>query len=150
MIANWLHHGMSLRRRILLLTLLTSGIGLLVACGAYLVFEGHDGRVRAVQELESTADLIGTNAEAALAFDDGENGERLLQALRTRPHIRGTALYGADGRLFASYQRSGVANLEQPASSPPESVEWASAKLVVTRNIVTDGKIVGRIRIESD
>ena len=87
--------GMSLRQRLLLLTLLTSGIGLLLGCGAYLVFDLHDAKARTLEELESTADLIGSNAIAALTFDDAVNGERLLEALRTRPHIRGSALYQA-------------------------------------------------------
>ena len=53
-----------------------------------------------------TADLIGTNTAAALAFDDAMNGEKLLDALRTRPHIRGAALYESSGRFLASYLRA--------------------------------------------
>jgi hypothetical protein len=72
------NQGISLRQRLLILTLLTSGIGLLLGCGAYLVFDLHDGKVKSVQDLESVADLIGTNAAAALAFDDALNGAKLL------------------------------------------------------------------------
>lgn len=78
MIADTVRRGMSLRQRLLLLTLLTSGIGLLLGCGAYLAFDLHDSRLRTVQELQSTADMIGTNAVAALAFDDPHTGIRRL------------------------------------------------------------------------
>ena len=88
-----------------MLTLLISGIGLLLGCGAVLLFAVHDAKVKAAEELHSIAELIGTNAAAALAFDDALNGEKLLAALHTRPHIRGAALYRADGQFFASYLR---------------------------------------------
>jgi hypothetical protein len=60
--------GISLRQRLLILTLLTSGIGLLLSCGANLFLELHNAKVKTVQDLRSTADLIGANEAAALAF----------------------------------------------------------------------------------
>ena len=142
--------GLSLRQRLLILTLLTSGIGLLFGGGAYLIFDLHDAKVKAVEDLESTADLIGTNTGAALAFDDAVNAEKSLEALRTRPNIRGAALYQPDGQFFASYLR---ADLSQKYLSPPytvETVEWAQDRLSVVRPIVLNDKLLGRIRIESD
>ena len=142
--------GMSLRQRLLFLTLLTSGSGLLLGCGAYLVFDLHDARARTLQELQSTADLIGTNAVAALAFDDAVDGGKLLDALRTRPHIRLAALYAPNGNFFASYQRPDLNRkyLFQPTTG--EVVQWSPDKLTVVRSIVTDGKLIGHILIESD
>ena len=79
--------AISLRQRLLRLTLSTSGIGLMLGCGAYFLFDLHTSRVAAVEDLRSAGDLIGTNAAAALAFDDASAGEKLLSALQTRPNI---------------------------------------------------------------
>jgi hypothetical protein len=51
--------GISLRQRPLIPTLLPSGIGLLLGCGANLFLELHNAKVKTVQDLRSTADLIG-------------------------------------------------------------------------------------------
>jgi two-component system, sensor histidine kinase and response regulator len=142
--------GASLRQRLLLLTLLTSGIGLLLGCGAYLLFDLHDAKATALEELQSTADLIGTNAVAALTFDDAPNGEKLLEALRVRPHIRSAALYRPGGSVFTAYVGS---HLDRDVVSPPaerEAVQWTRERLIVVRPIVANEKLVGTIRIESD
>jgi PAS domain S-box-containing protein len=133
-----------------MLTMLTSGIGLLLGCGAYLFYDLHRERAEAVDNLRSTADLIGTNAAAALAFDDALNGEKLLQALRTRPHIRGAALYGPKGVFFASYLRRELNGVYLFPAQPPAEVEWRDDKLTVVRPIVQNDVLLGQMVIESD
>ena len=41
-----------------------------LGCGARLFLELHNAKVKTVQDLGSTADLIGTNEAAALAFQE--------------------------------------------------------------------------------
>ena len=142
--------GISLRHRLLKLTLLTSGIGLLAGCGAYLLFDLHSNRVKAGEDLRSTADLIGTNAAAALAFDDALNGGKLLEALQRRPHIRGAALYGPDGHFFSSYLRADLNGKYLFPNALPPGVEWTTAKLTVVRPIILHDKVLGKVLVESD
>src|SRR5947207_253106 len=142
--------GISLRQRLVMLTLLISGIGLLLGCGAVLLFAVHDAKVKAAEELHSIAELIGTNAAAALAFDDALNGEKLLAALHTRPHIRGAALYRADGQFFASYLRPDLNGKYLFPKEPPAELEWTDAKVTMVRPIVLNDKLLGKILIESD
>jgi len=81
-------HGLSIRQRLLMLTMLTSGIGVLLGCAAYLVYDIHADRLQKAEEIQSLSALVGTNAVAALAFDDAEGAAKLLESLRTRPHVR--------------------------------------------------------------
>ena len=150
MIGRIANSGISLRQRLLILTLLTSGIGLLLGCGAYLLFDLHDAKANEVEDLESTADLIGTNSAAALAFDDALNGAKLLEALKTRPHIRGAVLYQPDGHFFASYLRGDLNGKYLFPEGNHEPVEWSTGRLTVIRPIVVNGKMLGTIRIETD
>ena len=141
---------MSLRQRLLVLTLLTSGIGLLVGCGAFLAFDLHDAKQNEVEDLQTAADLIGTNSAAALAFDDALSGTKLLQALKTRPHIRGAALYRPDGHFFASYLRDDLSGKYLFPKAETNGVTWATDNLTVVRPIVVNEKLLGTIRIETD
>ncbi len=150
MLERLTNSGISLRRRLLVLTLLTSGTGLLLGCGAYLALDLRDARENAVDELQTAAGLIGTNAAAALAFDDAINGAKLLEALNTRPHIRGAALYRPDGRFFASYLRSNLNGKYLFPSAEPAGVEWSTDSLAVVRPIVVNDRLLGSIRIEAD
>src|SRR5882757_2019056 len=96
---------LSIRQRLLLLTMLSSAIGLLPGCVGYLVYDYHQERRQKMEEVQSLAAVIGTNATAAFAFDDLESPTTLLDALCTRPHIRLGVFYSQEGAFFASYVR---------------------------------------------
>src|SRR6267154_1508828 len=104
-------YSLSIRQRLLLLTMLTSAIGVLPGCVGYLVYDYHQERRQKMEEVQSLAAIIGTNATAALAFDDPESATKLLESLRTRPHIRLGVLYSHDGAFFASYIRADLTDL---------------------------------------
>ena len=61
--------GISLRQRLLLLTMFTSGLGVLAGCLGFLIYDMHLAKKQKEEELRSTADLIGMNSTAALAFE---------------------------------------------------------------------------------
>src|SRR5208337_723009 len=58
--------NISLRRRLVLLTMVSSSVGLMFALLMYLAYNEHLAREHKVEELQSAADLIGTNSAAAL------------------------------------------------------------------------------------
>ena len=90
-----------LKYRLLALTLVSSGIGLVLALAAFLTYQERAIREHKLEEMDSAADLIGSNSAAALVFDDPVEGNRVLQALESRENIRVGALYRPDGGLFA-------------------------------------------------
>ena len=121
---------LSLRQRLLLLTLITSGVGVLLGCVGFLAYDMHVARDHKEEELRSAADLIGGTSTAVLAFDDPNGGARLLEALRTRSHIRVGVLYRPDGSFFASYFRGDVSGKVLPPVRPPDGVLWTAERLV--------------------
>src|SRR3989442_8262882 len=78
---------LSLRQRLLLLTMLTSGIGVLLGCLGFLAYDMHVAKEHKEEDLRSVADLVGTNSTAALAFDDAIGGAKHLLALPPRRPI---------------------------------------------------------------
>ncbi len=54
-------------------------------------------------DAESTGNMIGFNAAAALLFGDSRSATDILSALRNKPNIIAAQLYTADGTPFAQY-----------------------------------------------
>lgn len=74
----------SVKRRSVLLTLVNSSVGLLLA---FFLFAMHDERLlreHTVEELQSAADLIARNSAAALVFDERKISVRQWQNGRSR------------------------------------------------------------------
>jgi hypothetical protein len=76
---------LSLVRTLLLFSTFTTGVGLLLFCAAFLIFDLHSFREKKVYDLKSTADLLSSNANSALGFGDSEAGEQIVEAMRVRP-----------------------------------------------------------------
>src|SRR5712672_1998526 len=143
-------YSLSIRQRLLLLTMLTSAIGVLPGCVGYLVYDYHQERRQKMEEVQSLAAIIGTNATAALAFDDPESATKLLESLRTRPHLRLGVLYSQDGAFFASYIRADLTGmLLAPPAQPPGEV-WEQDRLKITSAVFLDGRHLGSLYLEKD
>ncbi len=142
--------GLSLRQRLLLLTMITSGIGVLLGCLGFLAYDMHAARERREEDLHSVADLIGTNSTAALAFDDAIGGSKILEALSTRNHIRLGVLYRWDGAYFASYTRSDLKGNRLPPTPLPEGMVWSKNYLTYSSPVLLDKRKLGRLYLESD
>ncbi|MGB7846813.1 MAG: CHASE sensor domain-containing protein [Candidatus Acidiferrum sp.] len=115
----------SLKSRLVLLTLVSSSAGLLLAFTLFLIYGEHLLRLHKVEELQSAADLIGTNSAAALIFEDAAEGTKILRALQTRNHIRRGVLYLRDGTVLSSYLRTGFdGGGREPTGADGENVRW--------------------------
>jgi PAS domain S-box-containing protein len=142
--------NMPLRWRLTLMTMASSCVGMLVAFTLLLLHDGRRQREHKVEELQSAADLIGTNSAAALVFDDETGGERILQGLQTRRHIRQAVLYRADGEIMAHYEREGF------RAAPPQwnegkepALEWEADGLMLYRPLELGGRKIGALYLES-
>jgi two-component system sensor histidine kinase/response regulator len=140
----------SLRQRLLFLTMLTSGTGVLLGCLGFLAYDMHVAREHKEEELQSTAELIGTNSAAALAFDDALGGSKLLEALSTRGQIRMGVLYRADGGYFASYMRTDLKRKIPPLDRPSVGMVWGKNRLSFSLPVRLEGRDLGSLYLESD
>jgi len=133
-----------------LLTMVSSSVGLVFALFMGLVYYEHFAREHKVEELQSAADLIGTSSTAALVFDDKKEGARVLQALRTQKHIRRGVLFLPDGSVFAEYKggeyQSGVS---AGLAGTGEGISWAADCLRLIQPISLDGREIGKLYLEA-
>lgn len=142
-------HEMSLRQRPLLLTMVTSGMGVLLGCFGFLAYDMHVARQQKVEELRSTGDLIGMNSTAALEFGDEIAGAKLLESLSTRPRIRAGILYRPDGSFVASYVRADLSRKILLSDRPPQGIFWAKDRLTYCSTVFLGRRPVGSLYLES-
>ena len=97
--------NLSIRRKLTLIVMVTTCTAILLACGAFLAFDIHTLRQTRLRDLETLAEVLGSNSTAALTFNDPTTAREVLQSLAAKSHVMAASLYRSDGAIFASYVR---------------------------------------------
>ena len=131
--------------------LITAYAVLLVTLSIQTVSDLIKSRSALVNNLDVLAEVIGTNVEASLIFEDSESATSLLNGFASAPHIQSAYLFSADGKELASYNRAG----EQQWSITFDDLEqsltvFSNTRLHLYRPIVMEGEMIGSIYIQSD
>ena len=130
--------------------MLATGIALLFACAALVVYDVVTYRSTLVRNLTILAEVIAENSTGALAFNDSNAAADTLAALRAQPRIASACVYNQEGKVFAGYLR----NSGEGASCPPEPLEighrFTSDYVVLFQPVILDEERVGTVYIQSD
>jgi signal transduction histidine kinase/DNA-binding response OmpR family regulator len=150
-----------IRQKLIFIISATAMIVLLMATLAFVGNEILATWRSSLQDLSTTAQIIGSNSTAALAFGDNEAGTEMLKALKSKRWIETACLYDAKGAVFAKYSRPGI--VHKRATRPPETSSaspfpknssehsfMSNWHLHLVREIVVDGERVGAILIIKD
>ncbi|PYS96830.1 MAG: hybrid sensor histidine kinase/response regulator, partial [Acidobacteria bacterium] len=78
-----------IRRKLLLIIMLTSGASLLLACALLVSYQQVHQRHVMTERLAMLSRVLGGNSTAALAFQDRRSAEEILATLRVFEHIIG-------------------------------------------------------------
>ncbi len=101
-VRQWFQN-LSIRRKLTLGMVVTSGIGLLISGIALFWYQVLSTRAGMEQATSTMADMVAAHSTAALAFSDRQAAAETLQALRTNGRIVGAALFDSSGREVARY-----------------------------------------------
>src|ERR1700687_4895200 len=139
---------LSLRRWLLLPTMVSSGLGLLLICAGFFYSDVHTFRKRKVDDLRTVASVLEANAGPALAFGDENTATNVLTAMLVRPDIRMAALYQPDGRVLAWYLRQDLTGTILPPRKPQPGLKWSKESLSLADPVNVGAKSVGELYIE--
>ena len=92
----------SLKNKITMIILATSGLMILIISGFFLANEAVSIRRAVFHNLSAIAGITARNSTAALSFDDNDTAQELLDALKVEPHVLAAAFYKKDGTVFAA------------------------------------------------
>jgi len=142
--------NLSIRRKLTLIIMATTCTAILLACGAFLAFDIHTLRQSRVRDLETLAEVLGSNSTAALTFNDPGAARDVLQSLAAKQHIMAASLYRSDGAIFASYIRNPAQAAFSFPTLEPSGTRFEADRLVVFHTIRLDGHPLGTVYLASD
>ncbi|MEJ1963084.1 MAG: ATP-binding protein [Gammaproteobacteria bacterium] len=116
-----------IRRQLVRMVLLTSGAVLLLTVSSLFAYEFITFRQESRQQLGTLGKAIAANSTAALAFDNADDAEDVLEAFEADEHIVAAALYDAAGNLFAVYPKG------TPATALPRESRKSQAQFSFER-----------------
>jgi signal transduction histidine kinase/ActR/RegA family two-component response regulator len=134
----------------MLLLMLTSGVALLLACGAFVAYERYSFRHTLTQKIESLAMIVGNASTAALEFQDSKVGREVLAALHKEKHISRAVIFDRDGKPFALYLRNAEDQRALEPSADRDVHRFSETHLLLSRRIALNGERLGTVFIESD
>lgn len=128
-------------------------VALLLACGAFVLYDMVSFRRSLVHNLTVLADALGNSSTAALSFAHEtdaakSDAEETLQSLRFKPSVVLACLYTADGELFASYTVTDTV-MEFPSVPGPDGSRFEKKHLVAVRPVMLNGRRIGTIYLKS-
>lgn len=99
---------LTIRQKLISISMLTSGIVLFMASAAFLVNEMVAFHNDVKGNLSVLASIIGSNTAAAIAFNDPKAAQDTLDGLVANRNIMATYIITNDEQVFASYIREGL------------------------------------------
>jgi len=145
----------TIKRKLIGLIMLTSGIALMVAFALMIVSDYVSFRSGLVRDLRTLADVMGTSASSALDFDVAESAKETLAGFAAAPNITTACIYTKEGKIFASYLRDKQS--ESPPTKPgAEGYVFKNAYrtlfhpgyLTLFHPIMRDGERIGTIYLQ--
>jgi len=143
--------NLSIRRKLILITMLTSSMALLLSSASFLIYDLVSFRHLLTQDLTTQAEIIGYNSAAAMAFKDEPAATATLSALMVKGDIVAAVLYSPDGKMFAEYFRN---DKTLPAFVSSRSQEkgyrFEGRYLEVWHDVTLNGELLGTLFLQSD
>jgi two-component system sensor histidine kinase/response regulator len=126
-------------------------MALLLACLAFLAYDYYTFRAARAKDIQTLAEVIGSNSTGALTFQDTQSAKEVLAALRFERHVTQAGLYDRKRALFASYLPPGVQSQSLALLENVEASYFPDPHtLVVIHKIVLGGEQIGTVYIRYD
>ena len=148
---HWLQlfYNMSIKRKLVLINMSTTGVALLLVMILLVVNEYYSYRRALLDDVRVQTAMIAENSTAALAFQDRSGAQEVLSALAASPSIEQAALYTADDKTLAIYRRKDQSHTDVPIRPIPGH-HFSSQHLELAHEVVLQDKTVGAVYLRSD
>ncbi len=143
----------SIKAKLTQLTMLTSGVALLVSVTLLGWIGARSFRDSTERDLQTLADVVGASATSALDFDNETAATNTLASLAQKNSILGAVIYKAgpaNDVVFADYARLGQPASGQPATRGADGFHYANGELQLFRPIQRGTERLGTIFFRVD
>ena len=133
----------------LALTIVATTFGALaVACGIFVIKDRASTKTNMVDHLTILTQTLAINCSSAVSFDDDKAAKEALGALKVDPHITSSVIIKTGGQQFATFSPRGEIPSSEGAAL--NSFNFTDNQLIVSRDIIAEGKTVGTLVVRSD
>jgi len=142
----------SISARLTMMNMLVSAVALLLACAGFFVYDQITFRQDLVRTLSAQAQIIASNSVSAILFNDPAAAGSTLSALRNSRNIVNAGIFTADNRPLAQYSTESngdILNIPPLSPQEPETYRIGSQHIVLVRNIVSEGRVVGFVYLRA-
>jgi signal transduction histidine kinase/DNA-binding NarL/FixJ family response regulator len=140
----------SIRAKLTLIIVTISLLTLLLAASLFTLTQLKEQQRTLAENLTAVAKITGGNVQAALAFEDVDDAEKILSELDNDARIIAAGVYTIDKKLFASYAR--LQDIPPVFELPEKEGYFFEARLLhLSQSIVIEGETtpVGTIYIQA-
>ncbi len=143
-------HNLSIKRKLTLITMLTSGFALFLSSAGFLIYDLMAFRRAMSQDLTTQAQIIGSNITAALAFRDENAATEILSALKAKEEIVSAVLLAPEGQPFAFYPRGKTPRSQLLIPPNGSRTRFREGYLEVFHEIILRQESLGILYLQSD
>lgn len=140
---------MPIRRKLMVIILLISGVVTLLTCAAFFAHEFLNFRQATVRQLSTLGEIMAANSTAALAFENQDDAREILSALKAERHVVAAGLYDRKGRLFSMYPET-LAPGAVPATPAEGGYRFVESSLIGYQPVVQKDRRLGTLYLEFD
>src|SRR6266849_1902023 len=136
----------SIRRKLLLINMLTTSTALMLASTAFISYERQRFQEDLGVQLNAVADVLGAKAGVALAAGDKAAANEVLREVAVEPRILAACLYRANGQVLSCYSRQTVA-ADYPHAVTSPRMQSLDGERLLSRPILAQGRTLGSMWI---
>lgn len=141
--------NLSIKKKLVLIIMLVSSVGLLLAGASFITYEWFSLRKHMLNDLVTHSEMIADNCTGSLSFDDPQDAEEVLGSLQHNHPIEYACVYRSDGALFTSYRREDV-NTVLSSEPQQDGCRFEDGRLVLFKQITLNNKPIGTLYLQSD
>ncbi|MEY2510708.1 MAG: hypothetical protein QOE26_1471 [Verrucomicrobiota bacterium] len=139
-----------MRRKLMIIIMLTSAIALLMASTAIVIYERAAVRTNLGHQFAILADMFDDNVAPGLTFNDPDSMAEVLRSLSADRHILAAAVFNKEGKVVSHYQRTGVRGDFKFPETRRTSQHFSEGRLDTYHDVILAGEFIGTVYIASD
>ena len=140
--------NLSIRSKLMLITMITSMVAVLVACALFIWYDVRQFRQGMQEDLVVVGEGVAINSTPALEFDTLDSAAPILGSLRAYEHIETASIFDKKGHAV-TYRRADVP--EEPAPALRASGTYFEGdRLHLFRSVRKEGETLGTVYIRED
>lgn len=139
----------SISTKLKIVILSTTLLAVVFVYAGFFTYERVTFRKITVDDLETKADIIAENINAALVFQDSADAARVLRSLHSQHRIISAAVYDQNGVLFTTYTREGEIEIF-PRKPESKAIRYEENALILYRPVLVNDHQIGMLYMRMD